>query len=57
MLEFALAMLTGGAKKGFVGFFKGAGLMLRVMSENSFKVNATISRGEAAAYLKDLATL
>lgn len=57
MLEFALAMLTGGAKKGFVGFFKGVGLMLRVMSENSFKVNATISRGEAAAYLKDLATL
>ena len=54
MLEVALAMLTGGAKKGFVGFFKGAGLMMRVMAENSFKVNAEISRGEAAAYLKDL---
>ena len=54
MLEVALAMLTGGAKKGFVGFFKGAGLMMRVMTENSFKVNAEISRGEAATYLKDL---
>lgn len=55
MLEFALAMLTGGAKTGFVGFFKGIGLMMRVMAENSFNVNATITRGEAANYLKDLA--
>ena len=55
MLEVALAMLTGGAKKGFVGFFKGIGLMMRVMSENSFNVGAEISRGEAANYLKDLA--
>ncbi len=54
MLEVALAMLTGGAKKGFIGFFKGAGLMLRVMAENSFNVYAEISRGEAANYLKDL---
>jgi len=55
MLEFALAMLTGGAKKGFVGFFKGVGLMMRVMAENSFNVSAAITRGEAANYLKDLA--
>ena len=55
MLEVAIAMLTGGAKKGFVGFFKGIGLMMRVMSENSFNVGAEISRGEAANYLKDLA--
>ena len=57
MLEVALAMLTGGAKKGFVGFFKGIGLMLRVMSENSFNVGAEITRGEAAVYLVDLAKL
>ncbi len=57
MLEVAMAMLTGGAKKGFVGFFKGIGLMMRVMSENSFNVGAEISRGEAANYLKDLAQL
>ena len=57
MLEVAMAMLSGGAKKGFVGFFKGIGLMLRVMSENSFNVGAEITRGEAAAYLAELAKL
>ena len=57
MLEFAMAMLTGGAKKGFVGFFKGIGLMMRVMAENSFNVGAEITRGEAAVYLVDLAKL
>ncbi len=57
MLEVALAMLTGGAKKGFVGFFKGVGIMMRVMAENSFNVYAEITRGEAANYLKDLAQL
>ena len=57
MLEVALAMLTGGAKKGFVGFFKGIGLMMRVMAENSFNVGAEITRGEAAVYLVDLAKL
>ena len=56
MLEFAMAMLSGGAKKGFVPFFKGAGLMLRIMGEYSFKVGAEITRGEAANYLKDLAS-
>ncbi len=55
MLEVALAMVTCGAKNGFVGFFKGVGLMLRVMSENSFKVKAEITRGDVAAYIKDLA--
>lgn len=57
MLEVALAMLTGGAKKGFVGFFKGFGIMMRVMAENSFNVGATITRGEAANYLKDLSQI
>ena len=55
MLEVAIAMLSGGAKKGFVGFFKGIGLMMRVMAENSFNVGAEITRGEAAVYLVDLA--
>ena len=55
MIEFAIAMLTGGAKKGFVGFFKGIGLMMEVMTENSFKVGAEISRGEAANYFVELA--
>lgn len=53
MLEVALAMFTGGAKKGFTGFFKGIGLMMRVMSENSFNVGAEISRGKAAVYFKE----
>ena len=57
MLEVAMAMLSGGAKKGFVGFFKGIGLMMRVMAENSFNVGAEITRGEAAVYLVDLAKL
>ena len=57
MLEVALAMLTGGAKKGFVAFFKGIGLMMRVMTDYSFNVGAEITRGEAAVYLAELAKL
>ena len=57
MLEVALAMLTGGAKKGFVGFFKGIALMMKVMSTYSFNVGAEITRGEASVYLAELAKL
>ena len=57
MIEFALAMLTGGAKKGFIGFFKGAGLMVEVLYNYGFKVKAPISRGEASIYFQELASL
>ena len=55
MLEFALAMLTGGAKKGFVGFFKGAGLMIEILYTYGYKVKANVSRGQAAVYFCELA--
>ena len=57
MIEFALAMLTGGAKKGFVGFFKGAGLMVEILYEYGYKVGAEITRGEAANYFVELAKI
>ena len=55
MLEFALAMLTGGAKKGFTGFFKGAGLMIEILYTYGYKVKANISRGQASIYFAELA--
>ena len=55
MLEFAVAMLTGGAKKGFVGFFKGAGLMVEILYTYGYKVKANISRGQASIYFTELA--
>ena len=55
MLEFAIAMLTGGAKKGFTGFFKGAGLMIEILYTYGYKVKANISRGQASIYFAELA--
>lgn len=56
MLEFAVAMLTGGAKKGFVGFFKGAGLMIEILYTYGYNVKANISRGQASIYFCELAS-
>ena len=54
MLEVAMYLFSASAKKGFVGFFKGLGLMTRVMFDNNFNVGSTMPRGKVAVYLMEL---
>ena len=55
VLEFAIASVLAGAKKGVMGFFKGYGLFVKVVANYGFKMGTTITRGEAASYLVELA--
>ena len=55
VLEFAIASVLAGAKKGVMGFFKGFGLFVKVVANYGFKMGTTITRGEAASYLVELA--
>ena len=48
---FASAIISGGFKKGFVGFFESFGLAIRVLSDSNFNLAKNISRIQAAEYL------
>ncbi len=52
LVQFALEILKSGVKKGFTGFIKGFKLSVEVLSDNNFNVTASITRGDAAKYLK-----
>ncbi len=52
VLELFISVLSGSFKKGFIGFFKGFALSYKILADNSFDVGASITRGEAANYLK-----
>ena len=54
---FASALITGGVKKGFVGFFKSFGLAFKVVADNNAILTKSIARGQAAAYLKAFAEI
>ena len=52
--KFALAMLSGGASGGFAGIAKGMSLFFKIVMAHNYNVLETITRGEAANYLKAL---
>lgn len=53
VLQLATSIFASGAKKGIVGFFKSFVLMCRILTENSFNMSKSVSRGLAARYLKE----
>lgn len=58
ILKLAIALVSAGAKKGgIMGFIKGYGLFIKAVSAYGFKMGTTITRGEAAFYLKSLAEI
>lgn len=48
----AMTILTSGAKKGITGFFKSIAIYFRVIINSGFNVTKTVTRAEAANYLK-----
>lgn len=48
----AFSFLSAGAKGGFAGFFKGLSVYFKVIVGSGFDVFGTVTRGEAANYLK-----
>jgi hypothetical protein len=54
VLDFAKATLNSGSKE-FSGLFKSLSVLLQVMKDNNFDMNAPVTRGEAANYFKTLA--
>lgn len=52
VLKLAISFFTGGIKGGFSGFIKGFKLCAKVMSDNNYKMNSTVTRGEAASYFR-----
>lgn len=53
VLKFAISLFTASFKKGFAGIFKGIALSFRVLADNSFGMKGSITRAEAANYLRD----
>ncbi len=51
-LKFAFSFIGLGAKGGITGFFKGISLAYKVLSSSGVNLMNTITRGEAAYYLK-----
>ena len=51
---FAISMIPAGASKGISGLVKGFSLFFKVITDHNYNVTATVTRGEAANYIKDL---
>lgn len=51
-MKLAVSFLQAGMKSGFTGLFKGVSMTFRVISDNCFNLGASVTRGEAAKYLK-----
>ena len=52
--KFAFAMISGGASDGITGLVKGMSLFFKIVTSHNYNVLETITRGEAANYLKAL---
>lgn len=52
VIQLAFEILKSGAKKGFTGFIKSFQLCTTVLADKSFNVASTVTRAEAALYLK-----
>ena len=56
-IQLATSLVSIGAKKGFMGFFKSFSLMYKVLSSKNFNIGAKVTRAEAAFYLMSVAEL
>ena len=52
IFKFAISLFTASFKKGVAGVFKGISLAFKIISDNTFNLGSTLTRGEAAEYLK-----
>ena len=52
ILKFAISLFTASFKKGISGIAKGISLAFSIISDNAFRLTSTLTRGEAAEYLK-----
>lgn len=52
ILKFAITLFTASFKKGISGIAKGISLAFSIISDNAFRLTSTLTRGEAAEYLK-----
>lgn len=57
VMDFALAILKGASQKDFVSMVKCVALAYRVMSENDFNGDNTVTRAVAANYLKSYSNI
>lgn len=51
-MELAVSFFRAGIKNGLTGLFKGISLTFKVISDNCFNLGASVTRAEAAKYLK-----
>ncbi|MBQ7294911.1 MAG: S-layer homology domain-containing protein [Clostridia bacterium] len=52
VIELFTNVFGSSIKKGFMGFFKGLALSYKILADNDFKATDSITRGEAANYIK-----
>ncbi len=56
-IQLATSLVSVGAKKGIVGFFKSFTVLFKIISAYNFNVAAKVTRAEAAYYIKSVAEL
>ncbi len=54
VFEFAVSVFINSVRKGITGFFKGIELLYDLINNNIMNLGATVTRGQAAGYLKAL---
>lgn len=52
VMKLAVSIMTNGAKKGFIGFFKSFALGCKVLTDNGYRMAASVTRGQAAKYFR-----